>query len=61
MLCDNLEGWAGGGLGGREVQRAGTYVYLQRVHAVEWWKPTRRCKAIILQLKIKNKKMPQVR
>ena len=30
VLCDNLEGWAGG-VGGR-VKREGIYVYLQLIH-----------------------------
>ena len=51
MLCDNLEGWDGVG-GGREVYEGGSYVYLWLIHVDVWQKPTRYCKAIILQLKI---------
>ena len=31
------------------------HVYLRLIHTVEWQKATQHCKAIILQLKIKNK------
>ena len=45
---------------GREVgwrfKREGTYVYLWLIHVDVWQKPTRFCKAIILQLKSKFKK-----
>ena len=34
----------------------GTYVYLWLIHIDVWQKPTLHCKAIILQLKIKEKK-----
>ena len=53
--CDNLEGWNGVG-GGRGVQE-GTYVYLWLIHVDVWQKPTQYCRAIILQLKIKLKKI----
>ena len=33
MLCDGLEGWAGGG-DGKDVQRGGIYVYLWLIHVV---------------------------
>ena len=49
MLCDNLEGWDGGG-GWREVQEGGTYIYLWLNHDI-WQKQTQYCKAILLQLK----------
>ena len=52
ILCDNLEGWDGGG-GGREVQEGGTYIYLWLIHAEVWQKPPHYCKVIILQLKTK--------
>ena len=48
MLCDNLEGWDGGG--GR-FKKEGTYVYLWLIQVVVWRKPTQPGKAIILQLK----------
>ena len=48
------------GVMGREVgwrfKREGTYVYLWLIHVDVWQKPTRFCKAIILQLKSKFKK-----
>ena len=43
-------GWGLGG--GREFQREGTYIYLWLIHVDVWQKPTKYCKAIILQLKI---------
>ena len=48
-LYDNLEGWEEV-RGGREVQREGTYVYLQLIHVDIWQETTKFCKAIILQL-----------
>ena len=36
------------------LQREGTCVYLQLIHADVWQKPTQYCKATILQLKINN-------
>ena len=36
-------------------RREGTYVYVWLIHVVVWQKPTQYCKAIILQLKYKNK------
>ena len=53
MLCDNLEGCNGVGVGGR-AQEAGTYVYLWLIHIVVWQKPTQCCKAISLQLQIEK-------
>ena len=48
------------GVMGRKVgwrfKREGTYVYLWLIHVDVWQKPTRFCKAIILQLKSKFKK-----
>ena len=52
MLCNDLEGWDGGGW--REAQE-GICVYLWLIHVVLWQKPTRHYKAIILQLKINLK------
>ena len=48
-----------GGMGadtGRRFEREGTYVYLWLIHVDVWQKPTKFCKAIILQL-IKNLKL----
>jgi len=54
-LGDNREGWDGIG-GRREVQEGGNiYIYLWLIHVDVWQKPTQYCKAIILELKIKNK------
>ena len=53
-LCNSLEGWDGEG-GGREE----TYVYLWLIHADIWQKPKEFCKAFILQLKNKKKRMPE--
>ena len=50
VLCDNLEEWNREEAGGRR-KREGIYVYLWLIHIV-WQKPTKHCKAIILQLKI---------
>ena len=54
-LRGHLEGWGGGG--GRRFRREGKYVYLWLIHADVWQKPTQHCKAIIVQLKIKLKKI----
>ena len=51
VLCDDLEGWDGVGIGGR-FKREGTYVYLWLIRMVVEQKPTQHGKAIILQLKI---------
>ena len=50
MLCDNLEGCDGVG-GGRKVEEGKTDVSLWLIHVDIWQKPTKPCKAIILQLK----------
>ena len=50
MLCDNLEGWDGVGVGGR-LRREGTHVYLWLIHVDMWQKPAKHCKAIVLQLR----------
>ena len=46
---------------GREVagrfKREGTYVNLWMIHVDVWQKPTQYCKAIILRLKTKKKKV----
>ena len=41
---------------GRRFKRKGTHIYLQLIHVNVWQKPTKFCKAIILQLKNKLKK-----
>ena len=46
----------GAGWGG-SVKREGTSVYLRPIHDDAWQKPTQYCIAIILQLKIKFKKI----
>ena len=43
-------------MGGR-FKREGTYVHLWVIHADVWQKTTKFCKAIILQLKNKLKKL----
>ena len=45
---DDLEGL---GQDGREIQDGGD-VYVWLMHVLIWQKPTKHCKAIILQLKI---------
>ena len=54
VLCNNLDGWEGVGVGGR-LKREGTYVYLWLIHVVLRQKPTQYCKATTFQLKIKFK------
>ena len=49
MLCDDLEEWNGGGVGGG-LQREVIYVHLSLIHIVVQ-KLTQNCKAIILQWK----------
>ena len=39
VLCDDLEGWDGGGVGGRN-RREGKYVYMQLIHFIVHWKLT---------------------
>ena len=39
MLCANLEGGMGGGLGG-EVQEEGTHMYVWLIQVIVWQKPT---------------------
>ena len=46
-LCDDLEGWVGGG----RFTREGTYVYVWLIYTVIQQKLTQHHKAIILQLK----------
>ena len=52
MLCDNLERWDGG----QWDEREGIYVYLWLIRFVIQQKPTKHCKAIILQLIMNLKK-----
>ena len=40
---------------GRRFKGEGTYIYLWLIHVDIWQKPSQFCKAIILQLKQKNK------
>ena len=54
MLCDDLEGWDGGVMGGR-CKREGLYVHIYLTHFVAQQKLTHHCKAIILQLKKKDR------
>ena len=42
------------GVVGREVWKEGAYVYPRLIHVEVWQKPTKHCKAIILQLKINS-------
>ena len=52
MLCDDLDGWDGGGVAGKEVQEGEdicTHVHIEEVHTVVQQKLTQHCKAIILQ------------
>ena len=55
-LCINLEGWDVGVMGGR-FKREGICVYLWLIHVEVWQKTTQFCKAIILQLKNKLKRI----
>ena len=50
MLCDNLEGKDGVGVGER-FKREGIFVYLWMIYVSVQQKPTQRWKAVILQLK----------
>ena len=53
-LWDNPKGWGEEG-GGGGVQDGGTHVHLWLIHVNVWQKPPQHCKAISLQLKLKNK------
>ena len=44
MLCDHLEGWAGGGVGGR-LEKEGTCLCLWPVPIVVQQKPAPHCRA----------------
>ena len=46
VLCDDLEGWDGGGGTGREVLE-GRHICIQLIHFTVWHKPTQHCKATI--------------
>ena len=54
MLHDNLEWWDGVG-SGREIQEEGAYVHLSLIHVDVWQRLTQHYKAIILQLKEKER------
>ena len=58
-LWINLEGWVGRQMG-RRFKREGIYVYLWLIHVEVWQKTTKFCKAIILQLKKKDKMAKRV-
>ena len=51
MLCDDLEGWDGGGWS----QGVEIHVYIQLTHFVIPQELTQHCKAITLQLKNKGR------
>ena len=48
VLCDDLEGWDGGGVQGR-FKREGIYEYIWLIQFIVQQKLTKHCKAIILQ------------
>ena len=48
MLCDDLEGWDGMGLGGRP-RREGIYIYIQLIHFIVQQRLMQRGKAIIFR------------
>ena len=48
MLCDDLDGWDGDGVG-RKSKRKRIYVYIELIHLVVLQKLTQHCKAIICQ------------
>ena len=54
MLCHDLEGWDGAGVGAG-LKREEMYVYMQLIYVVVQQKLTQHCNAIILQIKIKTK------
>ena len=45
LLCDDLEGWDRGWVGGR-LKREGIYVYLKLIHIAAQQKQTQHCKQI---------------
>ena len=47
MLCDNLNGWDGGG-DGRKSKRDGIYVYIQLIYFIVQEKLMQHCKATVL-------------
>ena len=57
VLCDDLEGQKGEAGRGRRLKWKGIYVYLYLIYVGVWQKPTQHHKAIILQFKIKSKKI----
>ena len=57
MFCDDLEEWDGGGKAG-SFQWKQIYVYIELIHVVVQQKLAQQCKVVILQLKVKFKKIP---
>ena len=49
MLCDDLEGWGGGGEWEEDSKERGIYVFTQLIHDVVQQKIAQRCKVIIFQ------------
>ena len=49
IQCSEMTGWQVGG----RFKMQGTCMYLWLIHVAIWQKPTKYCKAIILQFKIK--------
>ena len=54
VLCDDLNGWDGGGMRERS-KREGANVYIWLIHFIVQQKPTQHCKAITPQQKKKKK------
>ena len=50
MLCNDLNGWDGGGVGGRSKQK-GIYENIRLIHVIVQQKLAQHCKAIIYQFK----------
>ena len=48
VLCDGLEEWDGGGVGGR-FKREGIHAHIQLIHIVVQQKLRQHCRAVILQ------------
>ena len=49
LLCDNLDGWDGGGWVRGRLKRKGIYAYIHLIHFVTQQKLAQLYKAIILQ------------
>ena len=58
VLCDDVDGWDGHGVGGR-LKAGNICILIADSHCHKQQKPTQHCKAVILQLKInfKNKSL----